>query len=465
MGFEPEVSQWPPLRLARLRCERGSVDVVCPPVLPCRRARRQRVRAVALDVHRDFCEVAIVDGGRLRSAGRIKARPDELELFAQSLDPRDRVALEVTGNAWAIAAILEAHVAQVIVVSPNDTGIRQARAKTDRLDARTLAKLLWAGELDGVWTPDERVRTMRRRLARRAQLVRARSRVKNEIHAVLMRCLKDRPPASDLFGVKGRAWLADQQLALCERETVDAGLRQVDFLDSEIAAVDQLVAAEALSWPEVKRLMTVPGVNVIVAATFMAAVGDVRRFGDRRKLTAYLGLDPKVKQSGDAPANHGHISRQGSSSARHALVEACWSTVRQPGPIAAFYQRIRARRGHSIAIVAAARKLGCLFWCLLSRGEDYAYAQPSLTKKKMRRLEITAGAERWQGGRDIWSTNNAMRQAERDLALQAQRAYERTIKDRQAEKVGAGATPGRASQVPSSGKAARQTSKPQRSAL
>jgi transposase len=416
------------------------------------------VRAVALDVHRDFCEVAIVEEGRLRSAGRIKTRPEELELFAQSLDPRDWVALEVTGNAWAIARILEAHVARVIVVSPHDTGIRQARAKTDRLDARALAKLLWAGELDGVWTPDERIRAMRRRLSRRAQLVAARTRAKNEIHAVLMRCLKDRPPASDLFGVKGRRWLAEQRLALCERETVDAALRQVDFLDAEIAAVEQMIAAEALSWPEVKRLMSVPGVNVIVAATFMAAIGDIRRFPDRRKLTAYLGLDPKVKQSGDAPAAHGHISRQGSSSARHALVEACWSTVRQPGPIAAFYRRIRARRGHSIAIVASARKLACLFWCLLTRGEDYAFAQPSLTKKKMRRLELTAGAERWQGGRDIWSTNDAMRQAERDLALQAQRAYERTVADRQANKVGAGATPGRASQ---SRQAAKQRGRPQ----
>jgi transposase len=207
-----------------------------------------------------------------------------------------------------------------------------------------------------------------------------------------MRCLKDRPPASDLFGVKGRAWLAAQQLPLCERETVESGLRQVDFLDSEIAQVDELIAAEALSWPEIKRLMTVPGVNVTVAATFMAAVGDIRRFADRRKLTAYLGLDPRVRQSGVGPANHGHISKQGSNSARHALVEACWSTVRQPGPIAAFYARVKAKRGHSIAIVASARKLACLFWCLLTRGEDYAFAQPSLTTTKMRRLELAAGA-------------------------------------------------------------------------
>jgi transposase len=416
------------------------------------------VRAVALDVHRDFCEVAIVAEGRLRSAGRIATTPEALELFAQSLDPRDHVALEVTGNAWAIAAIIEPHVARVIVVSPSDTGIRQARAKTDRLDARALARLLWAGQLDGVWTPDERIRAMRRRLARRAQLVRARSRAKNEIHAVLMRCLKDRPPVSDLFGVKGRAWLAEQQLALTERETVDSAMRQVAFLDSEIAQVDTLIAAEALSWPEVKRLMTVPGANVIVAATFMAAVGDIRRFPDRRKLTAYLGLDPRVRQSGVGPATHGHISKQGSSSARHALVEACWSTVRQPGPIAGFYQRVRARRGHSIAIVASARKLACLFWCLLTRGEDYAFAQPSLTKKKMRRLELTAGAARWQGGRGVWSTNETMRHAERELALQAQRAYERTVKDRQ--QAGASATPGRASRGSSREQVARQTPRP-----
>ena len=416
------------------------------------------MRAVALDVHRDFCEVAIVVEGRVRSSGRIAARPDALELFGQSLDPRDWVALEVTGNAWEIARIIEPHVARVIVVSPSDTGIRQARAKTDRLDARALAKLLWAGQLDSVWTPDERVRAMRRRLARRAQLVRARSRAKNEVHAALMRCLKDRPPAADLFGVKGRRWLADQQLPVCERETVDSAVRQVDFLDAEIAEVEKPIAAEALSWPEVKRLMTVPGVNVIVAATFMAAVGDIRRFPDRRKLTAYLGLDPRVRQSGAGPAAHGHISKQGSVSARHALVEACWSTVRQPGPIAGFYQRIKARRGHSIAIVASARKLACLFWCLLTRGEDYAYAQPSLTKKKMRRLELQAGAPRLQGARGVWATNDAMRQAERELALQAQRAYQRTVKDWQ--HAGASATPGRASSRSSTEQVARQTPRP-----
>jgi transposase len=421
------------------------------------------VRAIGLDVHRDFCEVAIAEAGKVRSASRIATRREVLELFAQSLTGDDRVVLEVTGNAWEIARIIEPHVARVIVVSPSDTGIRQARAKTDRLDARTLAKLLAAGSLDSVWMPDERTRVMRRRLARRSQLVAARTRAKNEIHAILMRRLKGRPEASDLFGKKGRAWLADLELPIEERETLESGLRQIDFLDEEVALVERTIAHDALNWPDARRLMTVPGVNLIVAVTFLATIGDIHRFPDRRKLVAYLGLDPKVRQSGDAPASHGHISKQGSAAARHALVEASWSAVRNPGPLHAFYQRIRARRGHQVAITAAARKLACLFWALLWRQQDYAFGQPSLTAKKIRRLEITAGAPRWQDRRGVWAANRAMRDAERDLARQAEHAYTQTIRDRQAAgaiKAGASVTPGRASQRPSEGKAARQTTSP-----
>jgi transposase len=421
------------------------------------------VRSIGLDVHRDFCEVAIAEQGKVRSAGRIATRPEVIELFAQSLGTDDRVVLEVTGNAWEIARIIEPHVARVIVVSPSDTGIRHARAKTDRLDARTLAKLLAAGSLDSVWMPDERTRVMRRRLARRSQLVEARTRVKNEIHAILIRRLKGRPDVSDLFGRKGRAWLAELELPIEERETLDSGLRQIDFLDAEVASVDRVLAHDALNWPQARRLMTVPGVNLIAAATFLAAVGNIERFPDRRKLVGYLGLDPKVRQSGDAPATHGHISKQGSAAVRVALVEASWSAVRQPGPLRAFYRRVRARRGHQVAITATARKLACLFWVLLWRQQDYAFGQPSLTAKKIRRLEITAGAPRWQERRGVWIAHRLLREAELDLARQAEHAYAQTVRDRQAAgaiKAGASVTPGRASQRPSEGKAARQTTSP-----
>ena len=116
---------------------------------------------------------------------------------------------------------------------------------------------------------------------------------------------------------------------------------------------------------------------------------------------------------------------------------------------------MRARRGHSVAIVAAARKLACLFWCLLTRDQDYAYAQPSLTKKKLRRLELTAGRPRYAPeAAGIWHANDAIRQAERELAHQAEVAYQRSVRDyhaAQANTAGASATPGRASSGRQSG--------------
>jgi Transposase len=161
----------------------------------------------------------------------------------------DRVALEVTGNAWEIKRIIEPHVDRVLVVSPNGTRIRQARAKTDRLDARTLARLLASGGLDSVWVPDRATWMMRRRLQRRGQLVWARSRAKNQIHATLMRCLVGRAPFREPFGPKGRRWLTALALPEEERESVDSALRQIEFLDAEIAAVERLIAREALKSP------------------------------------------------------------------------------------------------------------------------------------------------------------------------------------------------------------------------
>ena len=133
------------------------------------------------------------------------------------------------------------------------------------------------------------------------------------------------------------------------------------------------------------------------------------------------------------PARIGRISKQGSPQTRWALVEATHSVVQQPGPLRAFHQRIRARRGYNVATVAAARKLACLFWCLLTRDENYAHAQPSLTAKKLRKLELIAGAKRYdRSAAGVFSINRTMRAAEKKLAQQAEASYVRMVRDWQA---------------------------------
>ena len=407
------------------------------------------MRAFGLDVHRDFCEVAVAEGGEVRSAGRIPTRVESLELFAQRLVASDVVALEATAGADRIVALLQAQGIRVVVANTRKLrSITEAKAKTDRLDARTLAQLLASGLLDRVWTPDERTRALRRLTNRRERLVRARTRAKNEAHGVLARNLCERAPVTDAFGKAGRRWLAALELPVDERLTLDGCLRQIDFLDVEIAALESEIAKQALAWPEVLRLMSVPGVNVQTAATFMAAIGDIGRFSSPRKLVSYLGLDPRVRQSGNSRARHGGISKAGASEARHMLGEVAWKVMLTPGPLRAFFERIRARRGPQVAATATARKLTVLFWHLLSRQEDYAFARPAMTRNKIRRLELLAGAPPQKGRKGIaGGKSKAVFEAERELSRQAEVVYRRLVSDWRAAgpKTGAGATPGRAS--------------------
>jgi transposase len=175
------------------------------------------MRLIGLDVHRDFCEVAIAEGGRVRRARLVETTPAALELFAQSLAADDQVVLEAAGNALAIVRIVEPRVGRVVLANPKAVKNATRSAKTDKLDARTLARLLAAGFLPEVWSPDERTRVLRRRISRRAQLVRQRTREKNQVHAILIGNLKGRAPATDLFGSAGRRWLGEQELPTDER--------------------------------------------------------------------------------------------------------------------------------------------------------------------------------------------------------------------------------------------------------
>jgi len=232
---------------------------------------------------------------------------------------------------------------------------------------------------------------------------------------------------SDLFGVTGRHWLSRQDLPADERATVQALLRQLDFHGAELAAVDRELAAEALPDPVVARLMTIPGIDAIAAISIIAAVGDFTRFDDPDKLVAYVGLNPKVRQSGNSAPVHGRISKAGRAHVRGVLVEAAWSASRAPGPLRAFYQRIQARRGFQKAIVATARKMTVLAWHLVTKDQDYAFARPGLVTHKRRKLELAAGAPSRRGNyRQPGAAYNSKqrRDQEKAAAQRAEHAYQ-----------------------------------------
>ncbi len=346
-----------------------------------------------MDVHRSFAQLAIVEDGLCRDEGRIGVKPEDLRAWALTLSPDDEIVLEATTNSDAIAVMLRPIVARVVVSNPRKTrAIAEAKVKTDKVDARILAQLLAADFMPETWVADDRTRMRRRLVARRTHLVRQRTRLKNQVHAVLARNLVATCPHADLFGGVGRRWLGAQSVPADERRSIDALMRQLDFHGEELTEVDRDIAIDAIDDPVVARLMTVPGIDVAVAVSVVAAVGDFSRFDSPDRLVSYLGLNPKVRQSGDSPAVHGRITKAGRAQARGMLVEAAFSASRAPGPLRAFYKRVNDRRGFQVATVATARKLTVLCWHLVTKGEDYAFARPSLNAHKRRKLEIAAGA-------------------------------------------------------------------------
>ena len=386
------------------------------------------MRSIGLDVGKHVAEVAIVEPGRVtRRGGRIAATPEGIAAFARGLGAEDQVVLEATTNTWAIVEALERHAGRVVVSNPLRTrAIADAKTKTDTIDATTLAELLAADYLPAVWQPDPATRELRRRVAARAALVAERTRLRNRISAVLGRNLVV-CPWSDPFGRRGRAWLGSLELPVDERELVGLTLRLHDALAAEISHAEAGIARSVAEDRRVWRLLSIPGVGLQTAVGLVALIGDVGRFSRPAKLVSYLGLDPRVRQSGGRPAHTGHISHAGQGHVRGLLAEAAHAAVRTPGPLRAFHARIAKRRGPGIATIAVARKLAVLAWHLLSGDVDYRWSPSRLTTAKIRGLELAAGAPSRRGRvRSSVGGPSALalqREREREVLVQAEAAY------------------------------------------
>ena len=370
----------------------------------------------------------MLDDGKIIRLGRIGMTRDHLEAFARTLTHDDHVVVEATGNASAVVEVISPHVGRVVIANPRQVHmIAHAKIKTDVIDATVLAKLYASNFLPEVWIPDAKTLALRRQVTRRNQIVRQRVRLKTITQSILHAHLVPQCPHADLFGKRGRTWLLAQQLPPDEQDAVARHLREHDRLGDELRVVERDLARDALADADVKRLMTVPGIDMVVALGLAAAVGPIKRFKGPEQLVSYLGLNPSVYQSGEGRPQHGRITKQGRAHARTMLVEAAWQAVRSPGPLRAFYQRVGARRGNHIAAVAVARKLAVIVWHMLTRGEDYTGVRPALHARKLRDMELRSGQPNQKGRRGPSHDYNLtrVRQEEKYRAEQAEVAYRR----------------------------------------
>jgi transposase len=351
-----------------------------------------------LDLHQKMVEAVIVDdAGRLLLNERFPATRAALEAFARRHLADCAVALEATCNTWPVARILKPLVAELVISNPMRTrAIASAKIKTDRVDATVLAHLLRLGYLPEVWMPDPETQALRRRTTERANLVADRTRIKNRIHAVLHQRLIQAPPG-DLFDARHLRWLAALKLDEEGRQSLDRHLRQLTFVQAELARLEDGLARQAYQDPRIKLRLTLPGVDFTVAQALLSALGEVDRFPDGNRAAAYLGLVPSTYQSGEH-CYHGHITKQGRSHARWLLVQAAQHIDRHPGPLGVFFRRIARKKNRNVAVVATARKLVTIAWRMLKHDEPYRYAQPQTVGAKFDRLRVRVCGQRRKTG-------------------------------------------------------------------
>jgi transposase len=357
------------------------------------------IRYIGLDIHKRVVQVCFLDeAGQVSREHRFNlSRQTLLDFACEQLTPQDRLAVEATTNTWAVVALLQPHVAEVVVSNPLATkAIASAKVKTDKVDARVLAQLLRCDFLPRVWQPDAATQEIRRLTSRRASLVADRTTVKNRLHAVLaQRLLTYAGP--DLFAKAGRAWLRDLDIDPEGRQLLDSDLRLLEHVDAEISHIEKLLLPKAYADPRVKLLMTLPGVDYTVAQGLLAALGQIDRFKDGDHAAAYVGLVPSTKQSAER-CYHGPITKHGNGHARWLIVQAAQHVAKHPGPLGVFFRRLAKRKNRNVAVVAAARKLVVIAWHMLSKQEPYRYAQPLATENKLQRLRVKAtGVKRKTG--------------------------------------------------------------------
>jgi len=277
------------------------------------------------------------------------------------------VVLEATyGWYWAADVLTEAG-ARVHLAHPlGIKGFAYRRVKNDVRDAADLADLLRMGRLPEAWIAPPEVRELRELVRHRAKLVMARSGFKAGVHAVLAK-QGLHLQVKDLFGPAGRVELAAAPLDRAYRARVNAYLRIVDTLDTEITLAGGWIAARLATDPGYRVIQQIPGVGPTWAAVFVAEIGDVNRFASARHLCSWAGLTPRHRES-DTTVHRGPITKQGSTLVRWAAVEVVQKLPPTAGWLVSTREQITARRGRNIAKVAVARKLLILVYYGLRDG-------------------------------------------------------------------------------------------------
>ena len=302
---------------------------------------KHRLAFVAFDSAKEKHAVAIADDGRdgeVRYVGEIANSPDTIKKLVRRLSRQYEqlhFCYEAGPTGYGLHRQLSdlGHVCDVVAPSmiPRRSG---DRVKTNRRDAITLVKLLRAGELNAIWVPDivhEAVRDLTR--ARETAMIDLKVK-RQQLLSFLLRHGRNFPGKKNWTKMHAR-WLATQKFPHPAQQIVfQDQIEAINAAQVRLLALEQQLREIVPTWtmaPVVAAYQALRGVSFLVATTFVAEVGDVRRFAAPQHLMAFLGLVPSEHTTGDT-VRRGSITKTGNRRARRVLIEGAW-TYRYPARV------------------------------------------------------------------------------------------------------------------------------------
>ena len=354
-------------------------------------------RYIGLDVHKHYL---IALGVNVDLEVALPARRVELSnlesWMKKNLTREDEVVLEMTTNTWQLYDELSAYAGSVIVVHPPHVAlITRSQVMNDKIAASILAQLLAKGLLVGVWVPPQEIRELRGLVAQRQKMTRLATQAKNRLHAVIQRHhLK--PPEGNPFAKTNNGWWGSLILGRLEKMNLQSDLETLQVAEKQQARMQEEMTSIAAEDEEIGRLLHLAGFGVITALTVYAAIGDISRFVEPKKLVGYAGLGARVHDSG-LTTRTGKITKAGRRDLRVALVEAAHVAANTHPHWKAELVRLEPRLGYNKAIVAIARKLLVTVWYVLARKAADRFAETEKVSKKMLHFAYEVGKENRAG--------------------------------------------------------------------
>jgi transposase len=344
---------------------------------------------VGIDIHRDYGVACVQDPkGKVVNEFRFGNDIEGINKIKEKLSGNNtHIAIESTGNMWVVLwDKLEETEFDLHLVHPLKTkAIASNKLKSDKLDAKMLAKLLRGDMLVCSYVPPRDVRDERESVRLRASLVRLRTQVINKIRSIFHKyCIKYK---GSLHYKSGMEFLETLELRPVDMSAIKSYLATLQTLNSEIELVNSEIAATDIE--EVRLLMSIPGIDYYSAVLIYSEIGDISRFPSHNKLASWTGLVPSMHQSGTSFYN-GRITKEGSKRLRWILIQCAHTSIRTNSKINEFYTKIAKRRGEKKAVVAVARKLVKIIYAVLSSGHPSLYGDPVKTEKKIKRMKRIA---------------------------------------------------------------------------